>query len=129
MAGEQMPTPLELIPADGFVIEFPDISPSQAGFYAEKLENDLRNAREDEGMMCEIQRIRVSPETQDLGTVIAIVLGAEATVAIAKGIAKWLYRNNQAALRIKKHDGSEVMITNLESENVEGIVRALAPTG
>ena len=127
MAGGQVETPAELIPESGFVIEFPDVSSAQAGLYAEELETDLKNAIEDAGAGGTIERVRINPEALDLGTVLAVILGAKATVEIAKGIAKWLYRNNQTTIRIKAKDGREYMITNLESGDVESIIRALNP--
>src|SRR5690349_15048679 len=98
MAGEQIVTLVELIPANGHVIEFTDVSPAQAALYAEALETDLRNAKEDAGVRCEIERIRTNPAAQELGTVIAVILSTQATIAIAKGIAKWLSRNDLATI-------------------------------
>lgn len=129
MATYDHQTPEILIPRNGFVIEFPDVSPAQAGIFAEEMETDLRNKMLDAKADAAVERIRVDPEAQDLGTVLGIVLGAQATVAIAKGIQKWLHRNNQATIRIRTKTGNPVVISNLESRDVKGILEELTSMG
>jgi len=124
-----MDTPANLIPEDGFVLEFPDVSTAEAGRCAGELAADLENEILDARLgdsNTKIDRLRVRPEAQDLGTIIAIVLGAKATVALAKGIVKWLSRNNQARITIRTADGREFSISNLESKHVHEILKTVA---
>src|SRR2546425_5908355 len=96
-----METPRELIPEDGFVIEFPDVSPAEASRRAAQLEKIVKNELQDARSSASVDRVRVNPEAQDLGTVLAVILGAKATVELAKALGKWLSRPNQGKLRIR----------------------------
>jgi hypothetical protein len=120
-----MDTATKDIPETGFVIEFPDASPAEAGRQAADLEQTLKNTLEDARSPASVERIRVNPEAQDLGTVLAIILGAKATIELAKGIGKWLSRNNQAKLKLRTRDGREVVLSNLESKDIAGVLKSL----
>lgn len=63
--------------------------------------------------------------TQDLGTILAVILGAKATIALAAGISAWMKRKNQARIRIKTASGEEVYITNLESRHIAEVLANL----
>jgi len=118
-------TPLKLIPKNGFVIEFPGVSDAQAGQFAEELESDLTSALEDEKATDKVERIKIDPETQEIGTVLAVILGAKATVALAVGFWHWMSRKNQATLTIKLKDGTIVEIRNTNSEDIAKQIEAL----
>jgi hypothetical protein len=49
-----------------------------------------------------VMRLREDPRTQDFGATLAIVLGSTAVTALAKGIAKWLARRQDARLHLKR---------------------------
>ena len=117
--------PIELIPKGGFGIEFPGVSATQAGQYAEGLETELKNSVQDHDAIANVERIRTNPEAQDLGTTLGIILGAKATVALAYGIGKWLTRNNQAKVRIRTRNGDVYEFDNLNSDKVEKTIGEL----
>jgi hypothetical protein len=117
------PIPIEQIPNNGFVIEFPDLSPTEAGKNAASLYEVLKNELVDPEKKLKLER--VDPAAQDLGTVIAIILGAKATIELARGVGKWLARNNQTRIRFRTRDGRVVHLNNLESNDVAGILKTL----
>ena len=69
---------------------------------------------------------KVDPNAQDPGTIIAIILGAKATLAIATGIALWMRRKNQGRIRLRFPDGTKADISGTESHDIQGIVRAIS---
>jgi hypothetical protein len=65
------------------------------------------------------------PTTQDFGATLVLVLGTEAVIAIAKGIADYLRRNRGTI--VIEADG-KVVATGLSGENATEIAKALAPS-
>jgi hypothetical protein len=118
-------TPVDLIPENGFVIEFPGVSSPEASRCAAELEQLLKDELADTRSPASVERLRIEPEAQDLGTVLAIILGAKATIELAKGISKWLSRHNQGKLRLRTRDGREVAIDNIESKDIPATLKAL----
>jgi hypothetical protein len=121
--------PLELIPASGFVIEFPDVSDAEAGRNAAELRQVLKNELEDARSPAQVDQLRIIPDSQDLGTVIAIILGAKASVAAVKGLAKgfekWFSRPNQGRIRIRTRAGDEIFIDNIASKDISKIIETI----
>jgi hypothetical protein len=126
MHQDYVPAQQYSIPADGFVIEFPDVSRREAGDLAKDLKLSLDNAAADAGIPPEAKVEKVDPNAQDPGTIIAIILGAKATVAIATGIALWMRRKNQGRIRLRFPDGTKADISGTESHDIQGIVRAIS---
>jgi len=121
--------PATLIPPDGFVIEFPEASKPEAGNLARELKVELENSATDAGVAAQVSLAKARPEAQDPGTILAVILGAKATVAIATGIALWLRRKNQGRIRLRFPDGREADISGVESRDVSKIVAALTKQG
>jgi hypothetical protein len=113
------------VPQGGILIEFLDVSTAEAGRRASEMQIILNNSLRDVGESATAERIRVNPEAQELGTLIGVLLGAKATIEIAKGIAKWLVRSNQAKIRITSRSGKEVVISNIESKDLADVLRSL----
>lgn len=113
--------PRDRVPADGVIVEFPDQSPRDAA----NLARDLKRMVEKSAGEAAATRIeKVNPDAQDVGTVLAIILGAKATVALAAGIAAWMRRRNQGRLRVVRPDGTAVDIKNAESDDMAKILEA-----
>lgn len=117
--------PSKRIPQDGVIIEFPDTSPRIAGTLAHELKAFLDNAVTDKGAVAKTSVEKVDENAQDVGTILAIILGAEATIALAAGISEWLRRRNQGKIRIVKPDGSYSDIQNVDSDDMAKIITAL----
>jgi hypothetical protein len=111
-------TPPELIPKQGLVIEFPAVSDATAGLFAEELEREVNKALEEGGVKAEVQVLKSRPETQSIGTFLAIVLGAKATVALVNGLSRWMTRKNKVVVIVVKPDGTRVMLTEMDSKDV-----------
>jgi hypothetical protein len=107
-----------LVPEGGILIDFLDVSTAEASRRAGEMEAILNNSLRDAGEPATAERIRANPEAQELGTLIGIILGAKATIEIAKGITKWLSRSNQAKVRLISQSGEEVIISNMESRDL-----------
>jgi hypothetical protein len=87
-----------------FVISIAGLSAGESDAAADDLESRLKGLKEAE----EVTRVRDSKSHQDFGVSIAIVLGAPAAVAIAKGIADWLRARENGEIIIKTPEGSIV---------------------
>jgi hypothetical protein len=104
-----------------FLIDFPDAPVADANRYCEDLRDQLLDADDS----IHVDRVRPDSSTMDFGATLAIVLGAPATIALAKALIAWTQRNNRANLRVVTKDG--VMVAeNLESKDAADVVRALA---
>ena len=79
----------------------------------------------DAGIVSGTAVAKVDPNAQDLGTILAIVLTAKATVVLAGGIALWMRRKNQGRIRIRYPDGKQTDISGAESHDMPKIVQAL----
>jgi hypothetical protein len=133
MHEDYVPAPASLIPQDGFVIEFPDVNKRLAGENAQELKAALDNAAADAGISSGVRLEKADPNTMDPGTILAVILaakatvvGAKATVALATGIALWLRRKNQARIRIRYSNGTEVDISGAESGDISKIAETLS---
>jgi hypothetical protein len=125
MHEDYVPANAASIPQDGLVIEFPDVGKREAGDNAKDLKVALDNAAADAGIVSSVYLEKADPNAQDPGTILAIIFGAKATVALAAGIALWMRRKNQARIRIRYPDGTDADISGAESGDVAKIVEML----
>jgi hypothetical protein len=124
---DYVPAPLNSIPNQGCVIEFPYSNKRDAGDLAKDLKLSLDNAMGDAGLPADSHTLRLGkadPKAQDPGTIIAVILTAKATAAIAAGIALWMRRRNQSRIRGRFENGTCIDITSAESKHIEGILKA-----
>jgi Effector Associated Constant Component 1 len=128
MHEDYVPAEVASIPQDGFVIEFPDANKREAGDNAKDLKVVLDNAAADAGIASGVRLEKTDPNAQDPGTILAVILGAKASIALATGIALWMRRRNQARIRIRYPDGTEADIIGAESRDVSKIAQALNRT-
>jgi hypothetical protein len=89
-----------------------------AGDLAESLAEDMPTAS--------VTRLREDPHTQDFGATLAIILGSTAITALAKGVASWLARRQDAHLRLRRTTGNgqvrEITLHGQPSARTERIV-------
>ncbi|MFB7467686.1 hypothetical protein ACFCZ1_30045 [Streptomyces sp. NPDC056224] len=73
-----------------------------------------------------VRRIKADQLTQDLGTVLAIVLGSSSVTVLAGGLASWLRRRNTVSMVLKKRDRNgatvDVTVRGRPDERIETIV-------
>lgn len=101
-------------------IRFEDVSVAEAGKKAAKLRQDLL----DVSPQVEAEIEKEDETTQDFGTVLVLVLGTEAIVAIAKGIADYLRRDRGT---IALESDGRVVAEGISGEDAARIAEALSP--
>jgi hypothetical protein len=105
--------------ATELLITFPEESLNEAGSNVVDLKEHLAMV----APTVETEQRRTDASAQDMGATLAILLGAPAAVALAKGIADWLVmRASKPKLVIRNREGQTI----LELDNMpSGDVRAL----
>jgi hypothetical protein len=126
MHEDYVPARADSIPPNGFVVEFPEASKVDAGDNAKDLKIELDNAAADARVASSVHLAKADPNAQDPGTILAVILGAKASIALATGIALWMRRKNQAYIRIRYPDGKHVDISGVESRDVSKIAQVLS---
>jgi len=113
-------------------IGFPGLSSSEAGADAAMLEEIINDTLRDQGDPPVAQQQRTDPNAADLGTIVGIVLGAPATIILARGIARaivaYFSRTARAEISIRKPDGTVVTVSALESRDVDKVAEKLRQT-
>lgn len=106
-------------------IQLPDSDKRQASALIKSLDIELKKSLSDYDQEAELNLEKEDPNSQDIGTILAIILGAKATVAIAIGIANWMNRNNQTEFTVTNADGDTISIKNAESKHIEGALKSI----
>ena len=106
--------------ASPVIISFPETSVAEANRYAAELAAAIRDSD------CDVtaQQKRDTPETQDLGSTIALILGTASVTEVARGVAAWLARHSGAKIQIST-DGN-VIASNLDSHDAARIAEAFS---
>jgi hypothetical protein len=102
------------------LLEFENVSPRQAGKWATELEDALKVTVP----TTTVERSRDDQEAQDFGATLVLVFGTPVAVALAKGIAQWMNRHDQASITVKTPEG-EIVARGLNSRDVPAIAKAL----
>lgn len=103
------------------LITFPNVSSAKQG----QLVSGLKDVLDQIQGIEKTDIKKENADTQDAGTILSIVLAGPAVLLAVKAIAAWLVRNNQSGIVFKKPDGTEVLITNLASDDIPKTVDAL----
>ena len=104
-----------------YIIKFNGISAAEANRYTSELRNMLLDSTAD----VTVERRREDPSTQDLGTILVLILGTSSVTAIAKALGDWLKLRNSVSLTIESAEG-KVIVTNLTGkESLQVIQRYL----
>jgi hypothetical protein len=107
--------------AHPFVIQFPELTRAEASVAASELAAELDGLCND----LEVRLVRLDEATQDLGTAIALVLGAPAAVIVARGIASFLSKRGTTASIETPHGRIVLTGDAVSSKPLIEIVRAL----
>jgi hypothetical protein len=99
-------------------IRFENLSLAEAGSKVARLRNDLLDASSE----IEVDVEKEDPTTQDPGTILVLVLGTPAILAIAKGIADFL-RRERASIVIES-DG-KVVAKGIRGEDASRIAEVI----
>lgn len=105
---------------DSYSIRFEGVSEADAGVYA----GELRDALVDASDEVEVDLVRDDPNKQDFGTILSIVLGAPAVVAIAKALGDWLKMRAGASVTFTTAEG-KVVLENISAKDAASIGRRL----
>jgi hypothetical protein len=100
-------------------IDFPDVSPAEAG----QLANDLRDYLQ-RNAGSEVKIVKSKIDTMDFGATLAIILGAAPTLAIARALGNWLLMHQQRKITVKKGQ-FEVEAENFSSKDVSRLLDKL----
>lgn len=101
-------------------ITFDGLTPGEAQEIVQEMNTDI----EEQGIRTEI--IKERKDTQELGTILAIILGSKAIVEIAKGIADYIRKRSEVKITVKKEDGT-VLIENARSKDIAPVLTQLYP--
>ena len=110
-------------------VSFPDENPRVAGQLAADFENSMKKALHDQGDNASVALEKSNPDALDVGTIIGIIFASQATIALAKGIADWMRRKNQASVTIAAPDGRIIKIRNAESEHIADALKNTQQSG
>jgi hypothetical protein len=110
----------DILSERSFTISFTDCDLSEANI----LTNELEDALIEAAPGIKIERRRLSSSSQDFGATLAVVLGAPATMIIAKAIANMMRKNSGARIKICA-DGS-VTAEHLDSPDAARIAEAFS---
>ncbi|MGA2127067.1 MAG: hypothetical protein ABSG76_13040 [Xanthobacteraceae bacterium] len=103
-----------------FTIEFGDVPLADAVEMAGELGRILL----DTGPDVSVARRRSDPNTQDPGSILAVVLAAPAVVAVARGIADYIRLRRKARITIKCN-GQQVVVSNVSAADAVEIARLI----
>lgn len=106
-------------------IKFEGVPLADRNRYAEDLLQTLAST----DRSIRISREREDPASQDFGATLVLVLGTPAVLALARGVAKWLTRNNAVSICFETPSGGQVAIRNLESQHAAQVVQAFLAGG
>lgn len=102
-----------------FIVELENVTEAQGNKLAQNLAQQLKSASPN----VEAQPRRTSPNAQDFGASLIIVLGTPAVVAVATAIGTWIARTG-TSVTIKDESG-QVLVKNVKSGDVPKVVEAL----
>lgn len=97
-------------------IFFEGVSPAEANRFAQELTIALLNSSPG----ARVERAKPDGATQDLGTIVSIVITSGAALALARGLADWL-RLRRATITIRKGEVSAKGITGKEAVRIAEI--------
>jgi len=103
-----------------YQIRFPESSDAEA----DKLAGSMVSAINDTHRNVTVERHKANNESQDLGSILVLVLGSAAVGSVSKGIAQWIARNAGTTIRIQSPDGTSVDIKNATGQDTAQIVQA-----
>lgn len=101
-------------------ISFPNVNNKKARRLAVDLQTHLKHQLSRNDQTAEFDFKRSDPSSMDLGTILTIVLGAEAIVVLANAVRDWIQLNNGVEINV-----NGVVIKDLKSEHVAEAIEAI----
>jgi hypothetical protein len=95
-----------------YLIVFENGSAADANRWASELREFILDATS----AADVEQKRDTRYSQDLGTLLSIVLGAPAVIVVAKAVGNWLTLHRQTSITIKTPQG-EIVGKNLTSKD------------
>ena len=95
-----------------------------ADIQARSLTEKLREIRE----IDDVNRIKGSDRTMDLGTVISVLATSGATLALAQGIADWLRSRRSTTVTVERDSAMnsiKATVENIDPESAERIIESI----
>lgn len=74
----------------------------------------------------QVSRTRTESDTQDVGTVLSLVLTSGATLAVAEGIRRWLEQRTNSSVTVKTRDGGCIEVKNVSNRSAQQLAVELA---
>lgn len=102
------------------IISFEDTSLAEANILAEDLRKTLITTHPD----VSVKRVRKEQDTMDFGSILAIILGTKAVIAVAEGLGAWLKQHQRASIRIERPDGT-IVAENITSRQALELAKLL----
>ena len=110
--------------ASTYSVRFVDQPEGEANVLAADLENHLRDVVAEQDAL-ELVRARTTPDSQDFGATLVLILGTAAAGSIAKGIQSWLAAHTGTKIEITDATGT-VVATNIDAASAATIMTAWA---
>jgi len=107
------------IVTNSFQIRFDTQSASNGNRLAASLSDALQQIPD-----ISIERLKNNEHSQDVGTIISIILGAKSVELAVNAISAWLIKSNQASVTIEKDD-RKITIRNMNSSDIPNAIEAL----
>jgi len=96
-------------------VTFDNVTLAEAGQLATELQAYLRY-----NIDLETEINKEERNTQDMGTVLTIILGSKAIVEISKGLSAWLLKKQSRKITIRKN--GDIIGKNLSSKEIKEIL-------
>lgn len=110
-----------------FIVRFKKLSTGEANLAADSLKQFLDDLGEP---AVSVETRRDASGTQDFGATLVLVLGTQAAVAVAKGIANWLERRSEeTSLVILEANGNRVIARGSAAKSIDVSKTAAALRG
>jgi hypothetical protein len=105
-------------------LSFGTATAKEANQHAEDLQKVLARSHQ----TVTVKQERERTDSQDLGTILVLVLGTEAVVAVAKGIADYLSKYRNVSLTFTDKD-RKVVAKNLTAKTAVTVIEEVLRTG
>jgi hypothetical protein len=99
-------------------INFDDVSLAEGNRLAQDLQSYLLINHE-----VKTELSKETSGTQDLGTIIGIILGSASIKAIAAGLSNWLLKKQSRQITIRKN--GDIIGKNLSSKDIDAILKTI----
>lgn len=110
------------MPRDVLTVTFPEVSSAEGN----RLATSLAEALKDIDPTIAVDRKKERDDTQDAGTILAVLLGSASATAVSRGIAAWIARNGGARLKIWHKGKLVVDAAGLDSKDASRIAEAIS---